>query len=169
MSLCPPLMMSSASFASWAKTVLTYWSRIWGMLRTVDDVVHLPLRSNQTRQNSSIVSLWGYWPGLGHRPPDDDVVDDCACRLALPDNSCQDACLYTVISKVDIKPSCGWHAARTLVHVVFPTLRPASRDLLAAFSILRHSLDGCFCWLNHLTCKRVPEMTYKVWSGTLGR
>jgi len=32
------------------------------------------------------------------------------------------------------KLSCGWDAARTLVYVVFPTLRPASRDLLAEFS-----------------------------------
>jgi len=31
------------------------------------------------------------------------------------------------------KLGCGCHAARTLVHVVFPRLRPASRDLLATF------------------------------------
>jgi len=35
------------------------------------------------------------------------------------------------------KLCCGWNAARTLVHVVFPTLRKASRDLLAGFSDLQ--------------------------------
>jgi len=35
---------------------------------------------------------------------------------------------------VNKKLSCGWHAARTLVRVVFPTLRPAGRYLLVVFS-----------------------------------
>jgi len=34
----------------------------------------------------------------------------------------------------DKKLNCGWHAARTLVRIVFPTVRPASRDILAEFS-----------------------------------
>jgi len=42
------------------------------------------------------------------------------------------------------KLSCGWHASRTLVHVVFPTLRPASRDLLAAFSDSQSFTSGSF-------------------------
>jgi len=32
------------------------------------------------------------------------------------------------------KLSCGCHAARTLAHVIFPTLRAASRDLSVGFS-----------------------------------
>jgi len=40
----------------------------------------------------------------------------------------------STLSSASQELSCGWHAARTLVHVVFPTLRPASRDLLARFS-----------------------------------
>jgi len=44
------------------------------------------------------------------------------------------------------KLSCGWHASRTLVYVVFPTLRPASSDLLAR----SHSPEGSSCILPYV-------------------
>jgi len=42
-------------------------------------------------------------------------------------------CLSTQL-KLNKKLSCGCHATRTLLHVLFPTLRPATRALLAGFS-----------------------------------
>jgi len=76
--------------------------------------------------------------------------------------------LVSVRGTVNKKFSCGWHAAWMLVHVVFPTLFLASRDLLGRFFNSHSFTRGQFLTAY---CKYFLTSTYpySIWRPQRGR